>query len=123
MIYFSFDMADARFRVFEQDEWKDMIRRNRECLIDEGEYDEVIHDMDEYEILEAFWGDELVWDFAEVKGAVVIVFDSEMLNFNVYTQDEWPEEMESLRVSLGIGEDEDFYVAAEWKGVYTTLYQ
>jgi len=124
MIYFSFDMADARFRVFEQDEWKDMIRRNRECLQKESWLDEeVIDEMDEYEIVEAFWGEELYWDFAEVKGAVVIVFDSESMEFSVYTQDEWLEEKEQLRIDLGIDKDEDFYVAAEWKGVYTTSYQ
>jgi len=124
MLYFSFDMSDARFRVFEEDDWKDMIRRNRECLIAENDLDEeVVKEMDEYEIVEAFWGEELYWDFAEVKGAVVIVFDCEMLDFKVYTSDEWPDEMEALRIDLGIDEDEDFYVAAEWKGVYITDYQ
>jgi hypothetical protein len=29
--------------------------------------EEVINEMDEYEIVEAFWGEELYWDFAEVK--------------------------------------------------------
>lgn len=124
MIYFSFDMADARFQVFEQDQWKDLVRRNRECLLDEGSLDEeIINVMDEYEIVEAFWGEELYWDFAEVKGAVVIVFDSESMEFSVHTQDEWLEEKEQLRIDLGIDKDEDFYVAAEWKGVYTTSYQ
>ena len=60
----TFDIANGTFDFYTQDMWNYQIRVWRDEMFESGmiEYRDIIEEMDEYEVVENIWGEEMFVD-------------------------------------------------------------
>ena len=61
----TFDIANGTFDYYTKDMWENQVREWRDELFESGiiEDIEIIEEMDEYEVVECIWGEEMFVDY------------------------------------------------------------
>ena len=61
----TFDIANGTFDYYTKDMWENQVREWRDELFESGTIEdiEIIEEMDEYEVVECIWGEEMFVDY------------------------------------------------------------
>ena len=61
----TFDIANGTFDFYTQDMWNSQVQSWRDELFESGMIEdiEIIEEMDEYEVVECIWGEEMFVDY------------------------------------------------------------